>query len=419
MIVVGGTYAERTVVPATDLLRGSGLRAAAALGTDSAVRLVSAVEEENAEEAAMTAAAQGVAETAFVERDKRVSFTYFTPLSPPAVSGPGATLSDRLVAEDDAVLLFGMVETGAQRVDTRTLVVDPQQPQDLIGLRLTDDDRWARLAVVANVSEIRALGRASDVIAAATAVAVSVGAEVVVVKRGAWGSTVVVNAGHGDGVVAHVGARPTPTVWPIGSGDVYAAAFTHAWTAGANPVEAAHVASNAAAWCCATRALPIPAPVLEGAEVSSVLPGAQTELEPPADPPTVYLAAPFFTLGERWVVETMRTALRDVGASVFSPVHDVGPGGDEVAAKDLAGLEGASGVLAVLDGWDPGTLYEAGWAHRAALPVVGFTYAPGYEGSKMLVGSGAEIHCDLSSAVYRAVWGAMGASLDPGRRTQS
>ncbi len=129
----------------------------------------------------------------------------------------------------------------------------------------------------------------------------------------------------------------------------------------------------------------------------------------------VYLAAPFFSLSERWLVETSRAVLAGLGAAVFSPLHDVGVGGDEVAGPDLDGLRRADAVFALLDGWDPGTVYEVGWAHREDLPVVGFLNTPAHEGTKMLVGAGAELHDDLSSALYRAVWAAQGHLLDAGR----
>ncbi len=92
---------------------------------------------------------------------------------------------------------------------------------------------------------------------------------------------------------------------------------------------------------------------------------------------------------------------------MFSPAHDVGAGGDEVARTDLDGLEGCQSMLALLDGDDPGTIFEAGWARSRDLPVVGFAEHPDAEGSKMLRGTGAEIHEDLATAVYRAIWAGM------------
>ena len=131
--------------------------------------------------------------------------------------------------------------------------------------------------------------------------------------------------------------------------------------------------------------------------------------------PRVYLAGPFFDLPQRWLVEFAKRSLVGLGAEVFSPLHDVGTGGDEVAAADLEGLSGCGAVLALVDGWDAGTVFECGWASRAGIPVIAFAADPSSEEAKMLVGDGAEMHSDLSSAVYRSIWAAAGMELKPGR----
>jgi len=275
--------------------------------------------------------------------------------------------------------------------------------QVMVGLvESTSVTFWLQSAVLPQASAARQVRAAS-------------GAVAVVVKDGARGCLVL--TGDGDGILTRVGAYPTRSVWPLGSGDVFAAAYAHAWDQGAEPVEAARIASSSAAWRCGTRATVVPSRILAGASVGDVLEDAGAELVVPDDEPLVYLAAPFFTLADRWLVETCRGVLTGLGTRVFSPVHDVGPGGDEVAARDLEGLEGAQAVLALLDGWDPGTVYEVGWAHRTGLPVVGFIQGPSQEGTKMLVGTGAELHQDLSSALYRAVWAAHGHPLTPSRIT--
>ncbi|MCF6511670.1 hypothetical protein E9564_07690 [Blastococcus sp. MG754427] len=405
MKIVGGTYAERVTVPAhEDDASGSGMRAAGALGPGTA-ELVTAIDAATAEVAEVAAATRGIERT-MIDRDEKVGFNYFTPVSDPSVDGPGATHAP-LVAEDETVLVFGMVEHGPRRVRAQRLVVDPQRPRDLTGLNLeglTGD----RLGVVANARETSALaGGILDPARAAQQVLTRSGAEVVVVKEAGRGCLVVTEGAE----PVRVGPHPTRTVWPLGSGDVFAAGFTHAWDSGADPVEAARVASNAAAWWCGTRRDRVPPEILAGVPVETLLPGAGGELPVLERPPLIYLAAPFFTLAERWLVETCRAVLQGLGARVFSPLHDVGPGGDEVAAGDLDGLRDSDAVLALLDGWDPGTVYEVGWAHRHTLPVVGFLNGPAHEGTKMLVGTGAELHSDLSSALYRGVWAGLGHPL--------
>lgn len=407
MIVVGGTYDERVIVPPHLELAGSGLRAAALLRDVPALRFITAVDERTRPVAESVLSTVGVPST-MVERDEPVGFTYFTPVSPPSVDGPSSSHREPLQAEDESALVFGMVEKGPRQVRSKRLVFDPQRPRDLRVLEL-DGLEAESITIVANAREIRSLAPSTrDPASAAFEVLGGSGAVALVVKDSARGCLI---AQKGKETVERVGPYPTRSVWPLGSGDAFAAGYTQAWAKGAEPVEAARVGSSSAAWWCATQRMHIPPAILEGARVSDILTTASPELRVPDDLPLVYLAAPFFTLAERWLVETCRDVLRGLGADVFSPLHDVGPGGDEVAARDLEGLERASGVLALLDGWDPGTVYEVGWAHRKGLPVVGFLHGPGDEGTKMLVGSGAEIYADLSTALYRAVWAAQGEPL--------
>lgn len=410
MIIVGGTYAETVTCPEhRDDAAGSGMRAASILGRGVA-RLVTAVDDGAADAASAAAAALGVAAD-FRTRDQPVGFHYFTPVSNPAIDGPAARHAQPLIAEDETVLVFGMVERGPREISAGRLVVDPQRPRDLAGLDM-EGLRGRKVAIVANAGEAAALARSPGTTAEhARAILAAQDADVVVVKDSGRGCVVVSR----DAEPVRVGPHPTKTVWPLGSGDVFAAAFAHAWDRAAQPVEAARVASNSAAWWCATRRTPVPDAILAGTPVNDVLEGVGPELAIPDHPPLVYLAGPFFSIAERWLIETCRSVLRGLGARVFSPLHDVGPGGDEVAAKDLAGLRESDAVLALLDGWDPGTVYETGWAHRHGIPVVGFLNTPGHEGTKMLVGTGADLHDDLSSALYNAVWAGQGHALSGAR----
>ena len=121
----------------------------------------------------------------------------------------------------------------------------------------------------------------------------------------------------------------------------------------------------------------------------------------------IYLAGPFFTAAERWLIEQAREGLLDLGVGVFSPLHDVGLGGDEVARDDLEGLKTSDGVLALLDGADPGTLFEIGWARHAGVPVVAFSASPDSSHWTMLRGTNCEVLHDFPTAAYRAGWAAM------------
>jgi nucleoside 2-deoxyribosyltransferase len=123
----------------------------------------------------------------------------------------------------------------------------------------------------------------------------------------------------------------------------------------------------------------------------------------------VYLAGPFFTVAERWLVDLCRSAL---GPHVFSPLHDVGlrrveDPAAEIAVADLEGLRKCDSVLALIDRSDPGTIFETGWATAAEIGVVAYGEMLEKSAITMIEGSGGAIIGDLSTAVYQAVWAAM------------
>ncbi len=424
MIIVGGTYLETVVVPSSTEWAGSGLRAAAALAArDQRPVLRTAVDGSSRppvefgeqptswDEAQLVAHALGVTVEA-QERTEQVGFRYMTPISAPAVNGPNSRIAHRIeVDAAGTVLVFGMVEANdsdtAPRVAADLVVLDPQRPRDAQPLDLAGIEA-DRVVVVANVGELRLLGRSTDLrVAAANVLQDHPAVAGVVTKRGAAGCLVSQREGA-EVVHEPVGAHPTRRVWPIGSGDTFSAGLAHALDVGADLVEAARVGSAAAAHWCSTQVHAVPRKILDG---------NLEDLPRPMQPttPTIYLAGPFFSIAERWLVEEVQAELVSLGVNVWSPVHEVGPGGDEVAEKDLDGLRGSDAVLALLDHSDPGTVFEVGWAVRAGVPVVGYASRADEEGLKMMTGTSVEVHRDLSTACYRAAWAGMGLRLRPGR----
>ena len=402
MRIIGGTYGERTADPPTEQLFGSGLRAAAALSGVIRPELTTCLD------GALYSHAQGVAQTYGVEmvvkdREQPVVFSYYTPLSTPDVHGSSQGRCH--IKSDDAgtsALVFGMVEADCT-VTASAIVYDPQGSQN------TNIDRrhfkTERFAVVGNIHEITTLGRSASnhfpsATQAARRIAHETAAEVVIVKRGALGCLVL----EADGHTTAIGPYKTETVWPIGSGDVFSAVFAWAWLEDKQePTMAATLASAATSVWCRTQTLPIPlAPSIIAA---SLFPGIA--LVPEEEDVPVYLAGPFFGVAERWLVNLTREALTHLGARVFSPLHDVGRGGDEVAARDLEGLVAARSVLGLLDGADAGTMFELGYASARGIPTVGYAAVPEREDYTMARGLATPIVSDLTSAVYQAIWSGM------------
>ncbi|UWZ85144.1 PfkB family carbohydrate kinase [Occallatibacter riparius] len=297
--------------------------------------------------------------------------------------------NDAISVKDDVVLRFGMLE-GTAVVDSEFCVYDPQSA--FAPERFGDNgSRASRLAIVANRNEIRLMTGLPDPIAAAQSLLLE-GAELVVIKGGTEGALVVQASG-----VSPVPAFESRSSWTIGSGDVFAAIFAARWAGHQDTPEiAAELASRGVAEYAEAMALPIPnADVLRATKRRSVT----------RKPGRVYLAGPFFSLGQRWIIDELRSSFLGFGLGVFSPVHDVGRGPAEVVGPaDLNGLECCDRLFAVLDGLDPGTIFEIGYARRMGLPVYVLAQSVAAEDLKMIQGSGCRIFDDLSTAVHHTVW---------------
>jgi nucleoside 2-deoxyribosyltransferase len=164
------------------------------------------------------------------------------------------------------------------------------------------------------------------------------------------------------------------------------------------------LASKATAYYCCTQALPVPpSPEMDDwAEHNGICP---LHLLANAKPKCVYLAGPFFSMMERWLIEQSRDALSQQGMKVFSPLHDVGIGGAaDVVKKDLAAISSCDILFALLDHLDSGTLFEVGYARSIGKPVVAFCQNETSESLKMLSGSDCAIFDDFVTAIYHTNW---------------
>ena len=347
--IVGGIYSEHCVRPAWDEVYGSAGRAATAIarfGGD--VELHGFVDTDQQ---------YNMASRAALERFKfhphsipvGLSFEYLHGLSTPAVLGPlGST--EELKVSAEKVLRFGMIEATAV-VDAEYAVYDPQSadaPQSFSA----NGSKADHLALVLNRNEAGLfIGDHSlspeDL---AQTVAIKQQAEVVIIKMGPLGALV-----YDKGSISRVPAYRTERVWKIGSGDTFVAHFALAWMEeGLSAHDAAARASKATAYYCDTQGHP---------SAKLLASYAATPLEPSERyrkgfRPQVYLAGPFFSLAQLWMVTEARNALKDLGLRVFSPYHDVGLGSaEDVVQKDLQAIHNCDLVFAIGDGLDSGTIY--------------------------------------------------------------
>ena len=390
--VVGGVYREQCIWPEWDQIFGSGGRAAAALVSHvEKVTLHTYAHPDVETTFRKTAALYGFRLATTVVR-AGISFEYVhcmsTPVIRPALSR--IHVYEPIEVSADTVLRFGMLE-GSGRVNAKWCVYDPQSafhPEPF----WDNGSEAEHLAIVANRSEIIAMGGDPNPRMAAGRL-LDRGAEVVVVKSGPAGAYVY-TAG---GAELHIPAYRSDMVWSIGSGDMFAAIFAAQWAVNrTSPDAAAELASRAVSQYAETMGLP--AATVQALSEAHRTPAATVSGK-------VYLASPFFNLGQRWLVDEARRCLSDLGLEVFSPVHDVGPGAaHEVGPKDIEALNSCDRVFAILDGLDAGTIFEVGYARAKKIPVYALAQAVNGEDLKMVVGSDCSVFFDFVTALHYVAW---------------
>jgi len=389
--VVGGVYHERCIWPEWDQLYGSAGRAAAALsGHVEQVRLCTYARSDTSTFFQPYASLYGFTFDP-IDAAQTISFEYVHSMSTPTICPPVGRIRQnrQIVVSDEVVLRFGLLE-GTAVVTANRCVYDPQSAFSPEAFS-ANGSQASHLAIVANRSEVLAMSGASDPIEGARSL-LAKGAELIVVKSGPAGALVV-----DGGDVTAVPAYQTDRVWSIGSGDVFAAIFAARWGVHNDPpIAAAELASKAVAAYVESMALPSPTPET-----------LRSDQRQPAItvPGRVYLASPFFTLGQRWLIDEAREALISLGLDVFSPVHDVGSGPAEmVAPADLAALHKCDRMFSILDGVDSGTLFEVGYARALNLPVYALVQSLVPEALKMVRGSGCRVFDDFVTALHHTAW---------------
>lgn len=391
--IIGGIYREICIDPQSDNLYGSAMRSAVAVSKGCEdLSLVGMVEPELKENIASLAKTFNF-KIEIKDRRNEIEFIYDTPLSSPRIYGLKTNTISTIEASANNILCFAMVEANI-KVSAHHLVVDPQGLSKIDGRILWSADH---LAIVANKWEVtRLLGVEEnlDMETLAEKLRDKYDAEIAVVKCGALGAVVLDSCG-----LQRVPAYRTKRVNPIGSGDIFSSVFAFYWAEmRTTPKIAAENASKATAeWV-----MNGPLQVISGNK-NVTAPNAEVPISGQSS--TVYLAAPFFTVSERWLVDLCKSALTNLGATVFSPMHDVGVGNTgNIAFRDLEGLKSSNAVFAVLDGMDPGTLFEVGYGTAINKPIVIYVNDRKNNNLTMFKTNNTNIHEDLSSAIYDAVW---------------
>lgn len=395
--VVGGVYREWCMRPAWREIYGSAGRAASAIASMGApVELHSYLDPLAREVMESRGALEGFEVRPTTPIARSVTFDYHHGLETPRIHGT-ANSQPPLVVRADRIVRFGMME-GDAVVHGDSVVFDPQDavaPQAFAA----NGSTARQLAVVLNRHEAALLTGLTDapVDQMAEALIRQSTAQVVIIKQGPMGALV-----HDGRSAQSIPAYRSSSVWKLGSGDNFVAHFAHRWLHEGRPAaESADLASRATAYYCQTRGFA----TAMGLEGFNPAPIAASPAYRAGRRPTVYLAGPFFTLAQLWLVEQARADLSGMGLQVFSPYHEVGHGSaDDVVALDLAGIDKADLMFAVGDGMDSGTIYEIGYARAKGKPVVMYSENESDENKKLMQGSGCILRDDYVSAVYETLW---------------
>ncbi|MCU1762835.1 PfkB family carbohydrate kinase [Pseudomonas sp. 14P_8.1_Bac3] len=398
--IVGGVYRERCMRPAWDEIYGSAGRAATAIARfGGQAELHACVDSFSSCVIESRAAFEGFQLKTTVAT-AGVIFEYIHGLSTPDIRREVHAESEIQVTADK-VLRFGMID-GTAVVNAEFAVFDPQNADAPESFK-ANGSKARHLALVLNRHEANSLLPISEGLSArelADALAKQESAQVVVIKMGPLGALV-----YDNGTVSTVPAYRTDRVWKIGSGDTFAAHFALGWMDnGMSAHEAASIASIATAFYCETLGFPNESLLKE----FKPQPLQPSERFRNGYAPKVYLAGPFFTLAELWMVGQARRDLLAMGLDVFSPYHDVGLGSaEDVVEKDLEGVRDCDVLFAIGDGLDSGTIYEIGYARALDKPVVFYAENESPQDKKMMEGSDCRITDDYVSAIYQTVWEAV------------
>jgi nucleoside 2-deoxyribosyltransferase len=388
--IIGGTYIERCREPSRREIFGSGFRAAIALADKAIdIKFSSCVGEKDIETVTSICNTYEIVNN-FKLLDKTIIFYYDHPLVKPKILDKSNDIIDLVVehSSDDNILYYGMIEA-TSTVNGNYVVYDPQNWVSFKNTKSTAN----HLAIILNKQEAQNLygnENEKDLSLIGERILALENAEVVVIKDGTCGAFVIEKGG-----AQRVPVFETEKVWPIGSGDVFSAVFAWKWIECGLPAsQAAYYASSYTAFYCETCDLPLPEDVPNYKPIPEHSNGRK-----------IYLAGPFFTMGERWLINEFRNTLRHFGNIVFSPYHDVGVRLDQdVVDKDITAIFNSDLLLAIANGLDAGTLFEIGYARAKGKRVVVFAENVSEEDLLMLKGTECEITNDFSTAVYIASW---------------
>jgi hypothetical protein len=222
MHIAGGLYQEICLHPAWNALFGSGGRAAQALAALGSKTTLHSYFENDQSISLEPYLDRGIA-LDLHPRQSPIAFAYFHPLSTPHLEPRNIAQETSFHVEADTVLRFGLVE-GDAIVSARRAVFDPQGWHSPLHFR-ENGSQANEVALVLNTQELLSRTGTTDIEVAAGELIKAGVASIVVVKQGVRGAIVV----DGRQPTRIIPAFRSPSVFKIGTGDVFSSIFAHYW----------------------------------------------------------------------------------------------------------------------------------------------------------------------------------------------
>lgn len=127
--------------------------------------------------------------------------------------------------------------------------------------------------------------------------------------------------------------------------------------------------------------------------------------------PVVYIASPFFTLHQLWLIEQIRFNFLGMGLDVISPYHDIGmiQSADskdcyKICDADLSAIRSSDIVFGVIDGCDSGTIFEIGYATALNKKIILLNENVPLNDLVMFHNKQTLITNDYVTAIYKTLW---------------
>jgi nucleoside 2-deoxyribosyltransferase len=396
--IIGGFYKELCLYPEWDYNYGSGGRASAILSSLGAkVCFHSYVHKNKEKEFKYFSKTFGI-ESNMIFSSEMINFEYYHALSAPNIytlNNPIET-QEQMSIKEEIVICYGMMESLNPIINANYLIFDPQS-ENKPSLISNNGSTYNHLAVIMNVEEAKKLTNKGNIDSIVKDLFKKIDRlEVLILKDGPFGAYLFY-----DDKYFHIDAYETENVFKIGSGDIFVAVFGYLWAKEKlEPIIAAQKASLATALYCNNQVLQIERKDLESLDLFKKVGIDKAKFDK-----KIYLAGPFFTMADRWLIEEAKFQLEKFGANVFSPLHDVGYGkSDTVAKEDLKGVDESDILYAVLNDYDPGTIFEVGYAISKGIPVVIFIENKTPINMTMFEGSGCIIESDFATSIYKVIW---------------